>query len=63
MSRSYKKEVFKDKPIVEYNKRHRRVNKIRVKLDKEPLDSSEITSDYDVCDYKYLKDVNNKIRK
>lgn len=63
MSRSYKKEVFKDKPSVEYNKRNRRVNKVRVRLGLEPLDNSEITSDYDVCDWKYLKDVNNKISK
>lgn len=63
MSRSLKREVFKDKPSAEYNKRFRRVNKIRLSSGKEPLDTSEITNDYDVCDWKYLKNVNNKISK
>lgn len=63
MSRSLKREVYKDKPLVEYNKRFRRINKIRIAMGKEPLDTSEITNDYDVCDWRYLKDVNNKISK
>lgn len=63
MSRSLRKEVYKDKPIVEYNKRFRRVNKIRIAKGLEPLNTSEITNDYDVCDYKYLKNVNNKVSK
>ena len=50
MSRSLKREVYKDKPLVEYNKRFRRINKIRIAMGKEPLDTSEITNDYDVCD-------------
>jgi len=63
MSRSLKREVYKDKPIAEYNKRFRRINKIRLSMGKDPLNTPEITNDYDVCDWKYLKDVNNKISK
>lgn len=63
MSRSYRKDVYKDKPVVNYNRRNRRVNKVRVNIGLEPLDTSEITSDYDVCDYKYIKNLSKTVSK
>jgi hypothetical protein len=59
MSRSYKKQpVVKDKPLVEYNRKFRRVLR-QVKFEEDddefpitPKKSRELTNDYDVCDWK-----------
>lgn len=48
MSRSFKKNnISREKPYItlDHNKRFRRINKIRVRLNKEPLDDKIITSD------------------
>lgn len=54
MSRSIKKSgIIKDKGFLKnlYNKKFRRVNKLRIRLGKEPFLMREVVNDYDVCDY------------
>lgn len=56
MSRSRKKQgIIKDKgyPKHLYNRRFRRVNKLRVRLGKEPKLLRESINGYCVCDYKF----------
>ena len=53
MSRSYKKHpIKKDSGDKSYNKRFRKANKMRIQKGKEPFHrTSEVVSDYDVCDW------------
>lgn len=54
MSRSYKKNKVikygKWLPLKLANRKVRRVNKIRVKLGKRPLDNKELINPYNICD-------------
>lgn len=56
MSNSYKKKaIVKDKTNHKwYNRIFRRVNKQRVKSNKEPKLMRELINDWDVCDYKFI---------
>ena len=59
MSRSRKKVgVLKDKGLrtEDYNRRFRRVNKQRVKENKEPILMNELIDSYDVYDWKFWYD-------
>lgn len=56
MSRSRKKNgVIKDKgyPKHLYNRKFRRVNKIRVRLGMDPKQLNELVNGYCICDYKF----------
>jgi len=56
MSRSRKKNgVIKDKgyPKHLYNRKYRRVNKMRIRLGKEPKLLGELVNSYCICDYKF----------
>ena len=57
MSRSRKKiPVVKDKGDKSYNKKLRRINKIRINQGKEPKQMNEVVNQYDVCDWWFLTD-------
>jgi len=66
MSRSKKKpiitDVTKEKKKISHKKFRRKVKQdIQAdKLDELPLNEREITNQYDVCDYKYIIDKENK---
>ena len=54
MSRSLKKKgIIKDKGCDKayYNRRFRRINKYRLRIEKEPLLLAEIVNGYIICDY------------
>jgi hypothetical protein len=53
MSRSYKKAIFKDKPIYKktYWRTIRRVQRMALKQDKDIPDPKTIINNYDYCDY------------
>lgn len=63
MSRSYKKVSnwndgsSKNKEL--HSRRFRRINKIRVESDKDPLLDHEVTNPYDIYDYSFT-DYNNE---
>jgi len=66
MSRSKKKpiitDVTKGKKKISHKKFRRKVKQDiqSDKLDELPLNEKEITNQYDVCDYKYIIDKENK---
>jgi len=67
MSRSTKKnaivkDVTKNKKQ-SANRKHRRVNKILLKEDKELKKSEELTNQYDVCDWKSIANKNDRFFK
>jgi len=67
MSRSTKKnaivkDVTKNKKQ-SANRKHRRVNKILLKEDKELKKSEELTNQYDVCDWKFIANKNDRFFK
>jgi len=67
MSRSTKKnaivkDVTKNKKQ-SANRKHRRVNKILLKEDKELKKSEELTNQYDVCDWKFIANKNDRFCK
>lgn len=67
MSRSTKKNVIvkdvtKNKKQ-SANRKHRRVNKILLKEDKELKKSEELTNQYDVCDWKFIANKNDRFFK
>lgn len=67
MSRSIKKnaivkDVTKNKKQ-SANRKHRRVNKILLKEDKELKKSEELTNQYDVCDWKFIANKNDRFFK
>lgn len=67
MSRSTKKnaivkDVTKNKKQ-SANRKHRRVNKILLKEEKELKESEELTNQYDVCDWKSIANKNDRFFK
>ena len=67
MSRSTKKnaivkDVTKNKKQ-SANRKHRRVNKILLEEDKELKKSEELTNQYDVCDWKFIANKNDRFFK
>ena len=64
MSRSVKKyPIYKDKGFMKdfYNRIFRRVNKQRLKEDKDLKQLREVVNDYDVCDWTWYDEDNPKL--